>query len=56
PPSRAADVLLPPIRQGLAVHGRLGFLQDITVTTAALGGQAGLLGAAALVFEPEKYR
>ncbi len=53
--SRSADLLLPPVRQYLARHAKLGFLNDLTVTAAELGGQAGLVGAAALVHEPERY-
>lgn len=52
----AHDVLLPSIRQGLETHGRLGFLRQIAVVTATLGGRAGLLGAAALVLHPDRYR
>ncbi len=54
--AQAADLLLPPIREGLAEHGRLGFLRGLTVTTAALGSRAGLLGAAALIWHPGRYR
>jgi glucokinase len=53
--SRAADLLLPPLRRALAAHGVLDFLRDLTVCTAVLGGDAGLVGAAALVFEPARY-
>jgi glucokinase len=53
--SRAADLLLPPLRQALQSHGVLDFLRDLTVCTAVLGGDAGLVGAAALVFEPTRY-
>jgi glucokinase len=51
----AADLLLPPLRRALDSHGVLAFLRDITVCTATLGGDAGLVGAAALVFEPTRY-
>lgn len=53
--SRAADLLLPPLRRGLRSHGVLDFLRDLDVCTAVLGGDAGLVGAAALVFEPARY-
>jgi glucokinase len=53
--SRAADLLLPPLRRALGSHGVLDFLRDLTVSTAVLGGDAGLVGAAALVFEPTRY-
>lgn len=54
--AEAHDLLLPPIREGLQTHGRLGFLRRITLATAALGVRAGLLGAAALVLHPDRYR
>jgi glucokinase len=54
--AQAADLLLPPIRQALTEHARLGFLRNLAVTTAALGNRAGLLGAAALVLQPDRYR
>jgi glucokinase len=53
--SRAADLLLPAVSEHMAGHARLGFLRDIHVTTAALGGLAGLVGAAALIHEPARY-
>jgi glucokinase len=53
--SRSADLLLPPLRRALQSHGVLSFLRDLTVCTAVLGGDAGLVGAAALVFEPTRY-
>ncbi|MEV6971809.1 ROK family protein, partial [Hamadaea sp. NPDC051192] len=53
--SRAADVLLPPLRQAIADHAKLGFLRDLAVAPAELGNAAGLVGAAALAFEPERY-
>lgn len=54
--AEAHDLLLPAIRHGLEVHGRLGFLRGISLATAALGVRAGLLGAAALVLHPDRYR
>jgi len=53
--ARAADLLLPPLHRALRSHGVLDFLRDLTVCTAVLGGDAGLVGAAALVFEPARY-
>jgi glucokinase len=53
--SRAADLLLPPLREALDEHGKLGFLRGLTVSAAALGGAAGLVGAAAFAFEPDRY-
>ncbi|PZG20073.1 ROK family protein [Nonomuraea aridisoli] len=51
----AHDLLFPPLRAAITEHARLGFLQGLTVTTAALGGAAGLVGAAALVLVPQAY-
>jgi glucokinase len=53
--ARSADLLLPPLRRALAEHAVLDFLRDINVCTSSLDGDAGLVGAAALVFEPERY-
>jgi glucokinase len=53
--ARSADLLFPPLRRAIDEHAKLGFLRGLSVTTAALGGAAGLVGAAALVFEPERY-
>jgi glucokinase len=53
--ARADDLLLPPLRAALAEYARLDFLKDLVVRTAELGGRAGLLGAAALVFAPDRY-
>ncbi|WP_027345832.1 ROK family protein [Hamadaea tsunoensis] len=53
--SHAADLLFPPLKRALEEHGKLGFLRDIEISTAALGSSAGLVGAGALVFEPERY-
>jgi glucokinase len=53
--SKAADLLFPPLRRALRSHGVLDFLRDLDVCTAVLGGDAGLVGAAALVFEPARY-
>lgn len=53
--ANAADLLLPPLRRGLADFGRLGFLQHIDVRVGELGGAAGLIGAAALIHRPKTY-
>lgn len=45
----AGDLLFDPVRAGLADHAGLAFLEDLRVVPAALGGDAGLIGAAALV-------
>jgi glucokinase len=51
----AADLLLPPLRAALVEYGRLGFLRGLAVEPARLGTAAGLVGAAALIFEPDTY-
>jgi glucokinase len=53
--SRAADLLLPPLSAAITRYARLGFLQDLTVVPARLGVDAGLVGAAAMVFAPQTY-
>lgn len=49
----ADALLLPPLRRALRVRAGTGFLQDLTVTTATLGRDAGLYGAAALALQAE---
>jgi glucokinase len=51
----AADLLLPPVRAAISEYGRLGFLRGLAVEPARLGTAAGLVGAAALIFEPGTY-
>ncbi|HEU4424321.1 MAG TPA: ROK family protein [Pilimelia sp.] len=53
--SQAADLLLPPLSAAIARYARLGFLRDLTVLPAGLGVNAGLVGAAAMVFAPNTY-
>jgi glucokinase len=47
--------LWPTLRRELAVHARLSFLKGLRVEKAALGQTAGLVGAAALFAEPDRY-
>ncbi|WP_424183547.1 ROK family protein [Actinokineospora sp. G85] len=47
--AQAGDLLFDPIRAAVAEHGVLGFVRDIEVVPALLGGDAGIVGAAALV-------
>lgn len=51
----AGDLLFEPMRAALARHARLGFTRDVPVRGAALGPDAGLVGAAALVLAGERY-
>ena len=47
--------LWPTLRLSLAAHAQLSFLRDVRVEKAALGQSAGLVGAAALLLEPDRY-
>jgi glucokinase len=47
--ARAGELLFAPIRRALDVHAGLSYLRGLRVVRAALDGQAGLVGAAALV-------
>lgn len=47
--AKAGALLFDPVRKGLALYAGLSFLRDVRVVPAELGGDAGLVGAAALV-------
>lgn len=47
--AKSGALLFGPVREVLAVHAGLDFLHDLHVVPAELGGDAGLVGAAALV-------
>jgi len=49
--ARAGAVLFDPLRDALGTYAGLDFLRDIEVVPAALGADAGLVGAAALARE-----
>jgi glucokinase len=51
----AGDLLLEPMRATLARHARLGFTREVPVVASALGPDAGLIGAAALVLGGDRY-
>lgn len=51
----AGDVLFDPLREELRDRARLDFVRDLRVVPAALGEQAGLIGAAALVLAGDRY-
>lgn len=53
--AQAGELLFGPLRQAFAEYGRMNFLRDLVVVPAGLGQDAGLVGAAALVFEGERY-
>ncbi len=46
--AQAGDLLFTPVRETLARHARLSYLDGLRVLPATLGGQAGLIGAAGL--------
>ncbi len=47
--------LWPTLRRSLADHANLSFLADLRVEPARLGQSAGLVGAVALLVEPDRY-
>ena len=47
--AKAGKLLFDPLREALASYARLDFIRDLRVVPAELGGDAGLVGAAALV-------
>jgi glucokinase len=53
--SQAGPLLFDPLEESLRAHARLFFTRDVTVVPAALGHSAGLVGAAALIFESGSY-
>lgn len=50
--AKAGPVLFDPLREALRTYARLDFIAGLQVTPAALGGEAGLVGAAALLRDP----
>jgi len=53
--SQAGQILFDPLEETLHAHAKLAFVRDLTVVPAALGQNAGLVGAAALIFAAERY-
>ncbi|HTW19981.1 MAG TPA: ROK family protein [Mycobacteriales bacterium] len=51
----AGDLLLGPARSAFARHARMDFVRDCRIVPAALGNDAGLVGAAALVAAGDRY-
>jgi glucokinase len=47
--AKSGALLFDPMREALVRQTGLSFLRDLSVVPAALGGDAGLIGAAALV-------
>ena len=50
--ARAGALLFDPLREALGSYAGLDFLRGLQVVPAALGGDAGLVGAAALAQPP----
>ena len=53
--SQAGPLLFGPLEESLRAHARLEFARDVRVLPAALGQDAGLAGAAALIFAADRY-
>jgi len=53
--SQAGALLFEPLQESLATYCRLDFARDVRVVPAALGQNAGLVGAAALVVAGHRY-
>jgi len=53
--SQAGPLLFEPLQEALAVHARLDFTRKVRVVPAALGQNAGLVGAAALISAGYRY-
>ncbi|MEU6427391.1 ROK family protein [Microbispora sp. NPDC046973] len=53
--SQAGDLLFGPLEKALREHTRMGFAGRVRVVPAALGQDAGLVGAAALVIAGDSY-
>ncbi len=53
--SQAGALLFEPLQEALAAHARLDFAREVRVVPAALGQNAGLVGAAALIIAGHRY-
>jgi glucokinase len=53
--AQAGPLLFDPLQQALRTHARLDFARDVRVVPAALGQQAGLVGAAGLLLGGPAY-
>jgi glucokinase len=53
--SQAGALLFDPLEEALRAHAKMHFARQVRVVPAALGQSAGLVGAAALIFVPERY-
>jgi glucokinase len=53
--SQAGSMLFEPLEEALRAHTKLAFARKVRVVPAALGGSAGLIGAAALILAGDRY-
>lgn len=53
--SQAGPLLFRPLEDTFRAHARMTFAREVRVVPAALGQMAGLVGAAAFVFAPDRY-
>ena len=53
--SQAGSLLLGPVDEAVRIYARLDFARAVRVVPAALGQDAGLIGAAALIFAGDRY-
>lgn len=53
--AQAGPLLFEPLEDAFRRHARLEFVRKVTIVPAALGQEAGLVGAAALIFAADRY-
>jgi len=53
--AQAGGLLFGPVTETVRIYARLDFARDVQVVPAGLGQDAGLIGAAALIFAGERY-
>jgi glucokinase len=53
--SAAGELLFGPLRREFAIHARLDFTRNTPVVAATLGQDAGLIGAAGLLLQADRY-
>lgn len=53
--SQAGPLLFDPLNEAFHRHARMGFAREVRVVPAALGQTAGLVGAAALIYNADRY-
>ncbi len=53
--AQAGGLLFGPIDETVRIHARLDFAREVQVVPAGLGQDAGLIGAAALIFAGDRY-